>query len=423
MHSGLSSMRWRIAIAVALFALLAILSQSFALLMAFEEKEEEFIDEVLGQQITHSIEVWRSNPEMAFPNTPDMRLFRVAGGKRPPADMPAVLHDLPIGNHEIFLDGREHHVAVRLADGARYTLIYDVEDHENRRVSLISMLFTGAFLLAAIILVGSYLLAGHLAASLERLAMRVGQGDSVNLAEPGMPDELQSLALALELSRQRQALAIERERAFAANVSHELRTPLTSIRTDAELISALPDMPEAALRRGNRIVDTVDRMHATTASLLLLARETQPRERVAVDLRALIDDLWASLLPASGRQSVTLELAVPQGSVVQGDPAFVELVVRNLLENALRFTEVGHICCSLEGHSLCVADNGPGFDEAELPLIFDRFYTGRQGGHGLGLALVQHACTASGWRPLAANGVHGAEIRIDFGESLSRSDA
>ena len=103
------------------------------------------------------------------------------------------------------------------------------------------------------------------------------------------------------------------------------------------------------------------------------------------------------------------------------DRALFDLVLRNLLDNALRYSEQGEITCTLEGSGLIVADCGPGFAEADLAHVFDRFYTGPRGRHGLGLALVQHVCAASGWQVSAGNAATGgARVVVELGASLHR---
>ncbi|MGB5010458.1 MAG: ATP-binding protein, partial [Candidatus Dechloromonas phosphoritropha] len=87
--------------------------------------------------------------------------------------------------------------------------------------------------------------------------------------------------------------------------------------------------------------------------------------------------------------------------------------------NALRHSGQGEIVCALEGRRLIFSDCGPGFAEAELPRVFDRFFSGLRGRHGLGLALVRHLCRASGWQVGAGNAATGGgRVTIDLGESL-----
>ncbi len=413
-------MRLRIAAAVAALTLLAIAAQAVAMLMIFDEKEEEFIEEILGQQIAHSMAVWQTAPESAFPNTPDMQLYRVARGAPPAAGIPADVAHLAVGNHEIIRDGREFHVAVREDDGARYILVYDVEDHETRLRKLILITASAGGLLALVVLLAGYALAGGLASRLERLAGRVGEPGDTALAEPGMERELLAIADALDRYRQRQHEALAREQAFAANLSHELRTPLTAIRTDAELLAALPGLPESVARRANRVIGNVDRINALGNSLLLLGREARPALLEEIRLRPAVTAVWEALTIANPKP-VRLRLDIPERTAVAADPALLDLVLRNLLDNALRYSEAGEIVCALAGKQLSVTDCGPGFAAADLAHVFDRFYTGPHGRHGLGLALVHHVCTASGWQVSAGNATTGgAQVVVDLGQSVRR---
>jgi signal transduction histidine kinase len=413
-------MRLRIAAGVAALTLLAILAQAVAMLMIFDEKEEDFIEGILGQQIAHSMAVWHTAPESAFPNTPDMQLYRIANDTPPAAKIPVKVSALPVGNHEIIRDGREFHVAVRADDSARYILLYDVEDHEARLRDLMLITASAGVLLALIVLLAGYALAGGLASRLERLAARVGEPGSTSLVEAGMERELLAIADALDRYRQRQQEALAREQAFAANLSHELRTPLTAIRTDAEMLAALPDAPASVTRRANRMIGSVDRINALGNSLLLLGREARPALLEEIRLRSAITAVWESLTIANSKP-VSLRLEVAEGTAVTADPALFDLVLRNLLDNALRYSEEGEIVCALEGSRLVVTDCGPGFGEANLTHVFDRFYTGPRGRHGLGLALVQHVCTASGWQVSADNAATGgARVVVELGASLHR---
>ena len=413
-------MRLRIAAGVAALTLLAILAQAVAMLMIFDEKEDDFIEKILHQQIGHSMSVWQTDPESAAPNTPDMQLYRVAKNTPATTDMPAEISKLPVGNHEIIRAGRDYHVAVREDGNARYFLLYDVEDHEVRLRDLVLITASAGILLALFVLLAGYTLAGGLASRLERLAARVGAPGNTSLVEPGMERELLAIAEALDRYRQRQEEVLAREQAFAANLSHELRTPLTAIRTDAELLTALPDTPPPVARRANRIIGSVDRINALGNSLLLLGREARPVLLEEIRLRPAIMAVWESLTIANSKP-VSLHLEVAEGTTLVADPTLLEIVLRNLLDNALRYSDQGEISCTVEDSRLVVTDHGPGFAEADLAHIFDRFYTGPRGRHGLGLALVQHVCNASGWQASAGNSpAGGARVVVELGNSLQR---
>ncbi|QRM18665.1 sensor histidine kinase [Dechloromonas sp. TW-R-39-2] len=418
------SMRFRVAAAVAALALLVILAQSVAMFSLFEEKEEEFIESLITQQIAHSMEVWASAPEAAYPHTPDMQLFRIAKGDALPASLPGPIRQLAVGNHELYLDGREFHVAVRDDPQARFILVYDVDDHENRLRGLRLITLTAAVLLALLVLLVTYVLAGRVVVRLEHLARRVANGSPGSLVEPGMERELLAIAHAVDGYRAQQEAQLERERDFAAHLSHELRTPLTAIRTDAEMLASQPDLPAGVGKRALRMMGSVDRVTALAGSLLLLAREAQPALPEKVLLHEAVQGVWDALQRATP-SPLELTLDVPAECVVLADPSLLDLVLRNVFDNALRHSRAvadGCIVCRLDGTRLSIIDCGDGFAPAELAHVFERFYKGAQGGHGLGLALVDHVCRATGWRVAAQNAADGGgEVTIDFGAALEVS--
>lgn len=414
-------MRFRVAVSLAALALLVLVAQSVAMILLLDQKEEEFIDNQLSNQIAHSMAIWRQSPGAAFPNTPNMFLYRVeknSTGDKAGNNVPTIFAGLKVGNHELFEGAKEYHVAVREDEGARYILAYDVEDHESRLDSLMLLTVTASVVLGVLTLFAGYLLAGRLTRRLARLAGRVAADTPGPLAEPGMESEVQAVAEALDQYRERQSAALERERAFAANLSHELRTLLTGIRTDAEILAGLPAATEVIGRRGKRIIGNVDRINGLASSLLMLAREAKPELPEEIRLQPAIESVWASLMLATPKP-VGLRLDIPAASTLRADVSLFDLVMRNLLDNALRYSESGEIVCVLRGNRLSVRDTGPGFAEGDLERVFERFFIGRRGANGLGLALVRHVCTASGWTVSARNAPEGGgEVSLDLGRSL-----
>ena len=417
-----ASVRLRLALGLATLALCIILGQSLILLALFDANEERFIERQVSAQIEHSMAIWQKSPDDAFPNTPDMWLYRVplGGGQTGEREaVPPAFAHLGVGNHEAYIGEREYHVAVRSDGEARYILAYDVGEHEASLQRLMLIVLACAIGFALLTLWAGYQLAGHLSRRLVRLAERVEQETPGPLVEPGMERELLALAGVLERYRERQQATLARERAFAGNLSHELRTPLTAIRTDAELLAALPGLPEAAVTRGNRIVGSVDRINALASSLLLLAREARPGPAETILLRPAIEAVWATLVLGRPR-APALQLEVHPDACMQADPSLVDLVLRNLLDNALRYTAAGAVHCVLVSGQLHVRDSGPGFSDEDLAHLFDRFHVGPRGVNGLGLALVRHVCTACGWQVSAGNArAGGGEVVVDFGGTVS----
>ncbi|MCB9700056.1 MAG: HAMP domain-containing histidine kinase, partial [Alphaproteobacteria bacterium] len=215
-------------------------------------------------------------------------------------------------------------------------------------------------------------------------------------------DELGELASAFnELLR-----AIdERDRsnaAFAADLAHELKNPVAAVRAAAEALgSERPVEGERRDRLRRVLADSAARMEVVVHQFLELARaeaglQDRERERVALlaTCRSLVDGLR------------TDERFVDRRWVCEGEelavdavPERLETAVRNLLANAAHFarSEVTLTVRRAEDRAVIeVRDDGPGIAEEELPHVFDRYYTTREGGTGLGLALVKAIASAHG---------------------------
>jgi len=389
--------------------------------MTYEEMEQDFIDEILAGQLAYSIEISRNSPGLVLPNTPTMKLYRLVSGEPLPAALPPALADFPVGNHEFREGDREYQVAVREADGSRFILLYDWSETEAREAAFSTVVIVSALSLCVLAMILVYAITGRLTLGLETLASRVveGRGDTP-FVQPDMELEMLAVARALDAAEIRQTELLARERDFSANLSHELRTPLAGIRSDAEMLATNEALPDGVRRRAARIITATDSTTQLAETLLLLAREARPQLLEAVSVADATRRAWGAIQSQSTKP-VKLELQIPESAVLQADSALLQIVLRNLLANALRHGEGLGVSCVLEGGRLSVQDRGPGLPEGDPDRIFQRFHRrGQKPGHGLGLALVKHICTACGWSVLAFNRPGGgACVEVDFGVAVN----
>jgi len=196
-------------------------------------------------------------------------------------------------------------------------------------------------------------------------------------------------------------------REFVTNVSHELRSPLASVKVMVETLEegALDDGRTARnfLRRVNR---EVDRMNAMVEDLLELSRLESGQQLPSLtplSLSALIAEVLSEY---RGRvNGIEFYACLPQSpAIALGDRDKLRQVLVNLLDNALKNTELGSVEVSVEAeegrHRVSVRDTGAGIPREHLPHVFERFYkvdrARRDGGSGLGLAIVQQIVQAHG---------------------------
>lgn len=195
---------------------------------------------------------------------------------------------------------------------------------------------------------------------------------------------------------------VEMGKDFIANASHELRTPITIIRGFAETLNDLPNISQEMLKEiTGKIVRTCYRLDSLVKSLLILTDiENLSDERLLpVDAAIVCENCGQMILAAHPNAKVHVQIQT-QKRIVLADPDLLEMAVMNLLQNAVRYSpSPAQIELSLEHKGafllIRVADRGIGIPEADLPHIFDRFYTvdkarsRKFGGTGLGLSIVK----------------------------------
>jgi signal transduction histidine kinase len=403
MRPARTSLRFRLAAALVALGAAVLALQAFVVARLVEQQEEEFINETLAAEMDRFVARTRAGAPEPPPTA------RIRGHvARTPAErerVPAELRDLAPGAHEIYPGGKELHVAVRRDGGIDYYLSYDVERHEARlhdfQNSLLVLL--GIALLALVGL--SIWLSGVLARQVSDLARRVVHLDPdaghAPLAAHYRDREVNTLARAFDQYARRVTALVAREKEFTANVSHELRTPLTTIKTGCELLAQDPALGERSRNRVRAIGASADSIAELIDALLLLGREAPAAGADAVDLAELAADVAAPLRPAIEAKGLRLAIDVPAGTALRANRAALQLLIANLLRNALAYTDRGEIRVRYADGVLAVSDTGIGIAPAELPRVFERAFRGanaRAGGTGIGLAIVRRVAERFGWR-------------------------
>lgn len=183
---------------------------------------------------------------------------------------------------------------------------------------------------------------------------------------------------------------IKQERLFTADAAHELRTPLAGIRLHLEL------MAQSGSPQATTLIARIDQLMHTVEQLLMLARASQALASGHYDTVNWRDNIFAPLALENETKDHTLIWPQTGSLSVQGDATLLRLMLRNLLENAVRYSPAGTtIEVSMQegddGTLVSVCDQGPGIDEAHRQSITEPFrrIDQRYGGSGLGLSIVQ----------------------------------
>ncbi len=346
------------------------------------------IDDPAGHVLSKSFNLGTGQ----FPATP--KLTRA----KPAASQNADLHGTPfLIQNELLASGRTA-LVVRVGEPL---------DQLNRAFGETRQTIAGILIATVIAVVAlSLVLASQATNPINQLALAMREigSDRLNrrLRWKNRPDEIGRLAATFDDLLARLEESFARERQFISDASHELKTPLTSINANAQMLARWGDRDENIRRESlETIAHESASLAGMVAGMLTLARadsgEAIPKEPVSIS--ALGAEAVAAARPRAEEKGLELAFRAESDPLVLGDASLIRQLFSNLIDNAIKFTEKGRIEVRVrsEGSQALVEveDTGPGIDQRDLALVFDRFYRTDKSrsraipGTGLGLAIVR----------------------------------
>ena len=257
----------------------------------------------------------------------------------------------------------------------------------------------------------------------EQLAARRAN-DLAPVSATDLPAEVQPMVSEFNALLGRVKQSFEAQQHFVADAAHELRSPLTALKLQVQALQRATDDGVRATAQ-QRLSAGIDRASRLVEQLLLLARqETAPLQMQPVDLGALLRQIMVEQTPAAQARAINLGLIRADAVQVTGQSDALAILIRNLLENAIKYTPEGgrvDVSLSLNPATLTIEDSGPGIPSEDRERVFDRFYRSADaalsaGGSGLGLAIVKSIAERHGARlrlgPSATLG--GLRIDVEF---------
>ena len=257
--------------------------------------------------------------------------------------------------------------------------------------------------IGVVAIVVGYVVAGRALAPLQRVtatARRLSESTlHQRIALEGPEDEIKELADTFDAMLERLARAFDSQRRFVANASHELRTPLTINRTLLEVALADPEASEDLRVVGRTLLATNARHQRLIDGLLLLARSERGLDtRTPVDLSDVAHSAMATVRTALAGAGLTLDEELAAAPTA-GEPVLLEHLVRNLLDNAVKYNcDGGTVWLRTwtyhDGSFVYVANTGPTVAPYDIPRLFEPFRrlaedrVGSERGAGLGLSIV-----------------------------------
>jgi len=253
--------------------------------------------------------------------------------------------------------------------------------------------------------------------SLDRVAKEVAHRAPTHL-EPvslqAIPEEIKPMVDELNKLFFRLQEGFNREKRFASDAAHELKTPLAAIKTQAQVALNTNNLHEKNLAL-EKLITSVNRTTHIVQQLLTMSRLVPDTPNIPgfepVNLVRVTRDMLALMAPTAIKKHIELEFQADNHTpTFQGNTTAICIMLRNLIDNAIRYThEKGLVCvrvCPVNGKVMLeVTDNGPGIPEELHARVFERFFRvigNKSTGSGLGLAIVQQIC-----------GLHHAQIELN----------
>jgi len=316
------------------------------------------------------------------------------------------------------ISGNQYEIAVspvRLNDGANsYLIIYSDLSKSNSLTRVVIIMLILILLVTALIAFAiSNNVSARIADPINRLikyAKKVGERKYNTEFDKYDDDEIGQLAETMHSMAQKLSTYDNTIKTFMQNASHELRTPLMSIQGYAEGIKyGVVDDDEKAV---NIIIEESKRLSDLVGDLLYLSKIDAMQDDFKIEKIIIGELLGCSIEKVSGiavrdEKTISFVNENKENSVVEGDKEKLIRAIINILGNCLRYCSKNvNVVLSKTGNgivSIEISDDGPGFDKDNLKYIFDRFYKGRNGNYGLGLAITKSIIERHGGSIVAKN--------------------
>ncbi len=323
---------------------------------------------------------------------------------------------------KIKIDNKNYLVAKHSNKQLPYKLIYILSmDNADGLIRLVNLVLVSILAVATVLsLILSLIISKGISKPINIInaaAKKIGQGDFVIIEPINTSMEMYELSSSINSMSSNLERFEKSQRAFLQNASHELRTPLMSVQGYAEGImkGIFSDNTQAA----QIICNESKRLTALVEQLLVLSRienNTYQINMCRIVLNNLMRDFIQRITGLAIKSDKQLVFEEDSSSItVQADEELLSQVIINIVSNSIRFAKSKvEVHLFKDDYKACIniTDDGNGISEEDLPHIFDRFYKGKGGNFGLGLAIAKSSIDAMKGNITAGNSEKGAEFSI-----------
>lgn len=307
-----------------------------------------------------------------------------------------------LGYSTVTLDNGEWRLYAVRSDARVIQIAQKIEVRRDRAISLALHALWPVIPISLLLFAASWWVVTSALSPLNRIGQDLANRNTDSLApvsDKGVPKEVSLLVAELNSLLDRMSRALHSHQRFVADAAHELRSPITALKLQVQTLSRAKTEP-AREQAVQRLLGGVDRASRLVEQLLALARQDPLSEAVGsplLSLSACVEQAASDVGPLAQFRQIQVQYGEFMETDVCGDAEGLRIMVRNLLDNAVRYTpEHGQIRIEVmvdaSAATLAIHDSGPGIPEQNWARVFDRFYRvpgTAPSGSGLGLAIVK----------------------------------
>ncbi len=398
----------RIARKMLFFAALSSILYSVFVVILVNRLEVLMVNTLLGHEVSEMVVELQHDPNIRMPKSASIQAYRLSEENTIP--IPQYLKELDYDTYvKVKSEDRSYHATVVDLFNDRIYISFDTTDINKTLALLETILIGGGFIFVILMFVSWFWLTRKFVVPVSMLAEEVATLDpnvrNIRIEEAYKDYEVGIIAQSFDQFLIRMDEFVEREQSFSAAISHELRTPVSVIATALDLLE-LDGVTEQQQEVINRIRSSTSYMHKMIESLLFFARNSGEKYEpslIEISLREVFEETLTQYKDQARIKKLDLSLDVEFDTKVRIEENHIQIILGNLIQNAINNTTVGTIKVVLKQDGFCVIDTGHGIGSNEIDLVVECCYHGPDSnGCGLGLYLVMKVCK-----------IHGLDLKID----------
>lgn len=405
------SLSFRIIVGFSLMGLILIALYGILIYWVINDSEDNRGKNRMQHDMNYYLDAYKADKNTRLLQTPNLTSY--IGLERLPTNLKELLSDLEDGVYKTGkegIGGRDGYaVAVGTLpdDRGKVFLVHNNKrtDFDKKRIR--GMAFILILVAIAVVILGAglaVLLSRRVIAPLKQLSETVENSGPDNLhtdiSGVYFDDEVGALAQAFENAMNRIKDFVERERQFTRDASHELRSPLTVIKGALPLLTMkLIDGDEKSKEVIQRIDRAVTSMETSVDCFLWLAREESGIESVeAFSVAAVVEKELEACRFIMEKRDVKVEILKSAEPEISEPVHVFSIAVSNLIRNAMKYTDRGHVKITIHENRVEVSDTGVGIESGKVALMQETHQKSEAStGFGLGLNIVKRICDSFGW--------------------------